>query len=79
VILAQHTSQFGAFDVIYARLSAEQHGRGFPLSLTAERLVVNQLLKDHPYALFVFSDVEERHWHLVNVRLDKVLLSPVKS
>jgi len=71
VILARHESRFGSFDIIYARLSPEQRGRHFPLSLTAERLVVSQLLKDHPYALFVFSDAEARHWHFVNVRYDK--------
>lgn len=70
VLLAQHASDGGAFDVIYARLGADQRGRGSPLSITAERLVVNQMLKNHPYALFVFSDAEQRHWHLVNVRYD---------
>ncbi len=70
VMLAQHESQFGAFDVIYSRLAEDQVGRAFPLSLTAERLVVNQLLKNHPYGLFLFSDTKEQHWHLVNVRYD---------
>jgi len=70
IILAQHQSQFGSFDVVYGRLAAAYRGRDFPLSLTAERLAVNQLLNDHPYALFVFSDADERHWHLVNVRYD---------
>jgi len=69
--LARHESAFGSFDVVYARLSEEQRGRTFPLSLTAERLAINQLLRDHPYALFLFSDPAERHWHLVNVKLDK--------
>jgi len=71
LLLAQHSSQFGAFHVIYTRLAAEERGRSFPLSLAAERQVVAQLLPDHPYALFLFSDPEERHWHLVNVRYDK--------
>ena len=71
LLLAQHSSQFGSFDVIYAQLAPDQRGRGFPLSLTAERLAVNQLLENHPYALFVFSDTAEEHWHLVNVRYDK--------
>jgi len=70
IILAQHQSQFGSFDVVYGRLAAAYRGRDFPLSLTAERLAVNQFLNDHPYALFVFSDTDERHWHLVNVRYD---------
>ncbi len=66
LILAEHDD----FHVLYAPLAEKQRGRAFPLSLMAERLVVNQLLKDHPYALFVFSDTDERHWHLVNVRYD---------
>lgn len=71
LLLAQHSSQFGSFDVIYAQLAPDQRGRGFPLSLTAERLAVNQLLENHPYALFVFSDTAEKHWHLVNIRYDQ--------
>jgi adenine-specific DNA-methyltransferase len=71
LLLAQHRSTFGSFHVIYAQLDPEYRGRDFPLSLTAERLAINQLLNDHPYALFVFSDPEERHWHLVNVRYER--------
>lgn len=70
-LLAHNQSRFGDFDIVHATLSPERQGRVFPLSVTAERLVINQLLKDHPYALFVFSDVEEQHWHLVNVRYDE--------
>ena len=70
-ILAHHKSHFGTFEIIHAQLTPSQVSRGFPLSLTAERLVINQLLPDHPYALFVFGDGEGRHWHLVNVRYDK--------
>jgi hypothetical protein len=69
-LLAQHGSPGNSFDVVYARLAADQRGRASPLSITAERLVINQLLNDHPYALFVFSDAEEKHWHLINVRYD---------
>lgn len=71
LLLAQHRSQFGDFHIIYTRLAAEQRGRAFPLSLAAERQVVAQLLPDHPYALFLFSDPEAHHWHLVNVRYDQ--------
>jgi len=39
-ILARHESQFGAFDVIHARLSPEQRGRGFPLSLTEREIAI---------------------------------------
>jgi hypothetical protein len=71
ILLARHHSQFGDFDVIYAEMSPEWEGRTFPLSVAAERLVINQLLRNHPYALFVFSDTRERNWHLVNVRYDE--------
>jgi hypothetical protein len=70
-ILAHHASQYGDFEVIYVPLSKEQAGRTFPLSLTAERLAVTQLLKNHPYALFLFSDDDKTHWHMVNVRYDE--------
>ena len=71
LLMARHGSPDNAFDVVYAKLSPAQRGRVFPLSITAERMVVNQLLQDHPTALFVFSDEQEKHWHLVNVRYDR--------
>jgi hypothetical protein len=70
VLLARHDSGSGPFDVIYGRLANPVAGRAFPLSVGDERLAINQLLADHPYALFVFSDPDEHHWHLVNVRYD---------
>ena len=76
LLLAEYESQFGSFGIIYCRLSTEQRGRDFPLSLTAERLVINQLLTDHPYALFVFSDTEERYWHLVNAKYERAPARP---
>ena len=39
-----------AFHVIYCRLASDALSRGF------ERPVVTQLLREHPYALFVFSN-----------------------
>lgn len=71
VLLARHESTFGSFHVIYLQLSPDYRGRDFPLSFLAERLAIDQLLKDHPYALFVFSDHGGEHWHLVNVRYDQ--------
>ena len=56
LLMARHGSPDNAFDVVYAKLSPAQRGRVFPLSITAERMVINQLLGDHPTALFVFSD-----------------------
>lgn len=52
----------GEFYVIYAQLRAEK------LKLTEERLVIPQLLKQYPYALFVFSDKSQTNFHFVNVK-----------
>lgn len=52
------------FQVIYARLNSKQ------LLLNLERLVVTQLLKNHPYTLFVFSDFHQERWHFINVKYD---------
>jgi len=54
----------GDFHVVYARLHSDDR-----LHLVDERAVVNRLLRDHPYALFVFSDAGQRNWHFVNVKL----------
>ena len=53
-----------AFQIIYARLKSDR------LTRDGERLVVNNLLKDHPYALFVFSNQAQSHWHFLNVKYD---------
>lgn len=53
------------FRIIYAQLDADK------LQLGAERPVVSRLLQDHPYALFVFSDSTQKHWHFLNVKDDK--------
>ncbi|MDI6783836.1 MAG: Eco57I restriction-modification methylase domain-containing protein, partial [bacterium] len=58
-LLARHQE----FQVIYCKLDR--------LLLGYERPLINQLLKDHIYSLFVFSDAEERNWHLVNVKYDE--------
>jgi hypothetical protein len=71
LLLARNASEYGPFDVIYCTLDQAQQGRAFPLSIAAERRVINQLLPDHPYALFLFSSPSQRHWHLVNVRYDE--------
>ena len=56
-----------AFHVIYARLSSEE------LSRQSERRVVDYLLKEHPYALFVFSNKLRSQWHFINVKYDNTL------
>lgn len=55
----------GAFHVIYLQLA------GDTLSRNAERPLVDQLLHDHPYALFVFSNKAQTAWHFLNVKLDE--------
>jgi hypothetical protein len=40
------------------------------LLLGQERPVVNQLIKDHPYGLFIFSNQAQDHWHFINVKYD---------
>ena len=54
-----------AFHVIYNRLASD----GLPRGL--ERPVVNQLLREHPYALFVFSNKGQTDWHFLNVKFDE--------
>ncbi|MBW4666700.1 MAG: Eco57I restriction-modification methylase domain-containing protein [Cyanomargarita calcarea GSE-NOS-MK-12-04C] len=53
-----------AFHVIYTRLKSET------LSRQSERVVVNHLLQEHPYALFVFSNQSQSRWHFLNVKYD---------
>jgi hypothetical protein len=55
-----------AFHVIYARLAADGKPRR-----TDERPVVSRLLRDHPYALFVFSNEAQDRWHFLNVKYDE--------
>jgi adenine-specific DNA-methyltransferase len=54
----------GDFHVIYNRLKSEDLPRAL------ERQVVNQLLKEHPYALLVFSNEPQTCWHFLNVKYD---------
>ncbi len=54
-----------AFHVIYCRLASEAFARGL------ERPVVTQLLREHPYALFVFSNQGQTDWHFLNVKYDE--------
>lgn len=53
------------FHVIYARLTSNQ------LLLGHERPVVSRLLRDHPYALFVFSNTTQTRWHFLNIKYDE--------
>lgn len=60
LLLAEH----GDFKIIYGQLTGDLQREG-------ERKIVNRLLRTFPYALFVFSDREQRRWHFVNVKYDK--------
>ncbi|RAM51912.1 MAG: class I SAM-dependent DNA methyltransferase [Hapalosiphonaceae cyanobacterium JJU2] len=53
-----------AFHIIYTRLKSEE------LSRQRERSIVNHLLQEHPYALFVFSNKSQSRWHFLNVKYD---------
>jgi len=53
------------FRVIYSRLDNEN------LLLTAQRQIITRLLREHPYAMFVFSNKNQDKWHFVNVRYDE--------
>jgi len=53
------------FQVIYCRLAHP----GLPR--TDERQVVNRLLQNHPYALFLFSNSAQSDWHFLNVKYDQ--------
>jgi len=53
-----------AFHVIYCPLASDTLARGL------ERPVVTQLLREHPYALFVFSNKGQTDWHFLNVKFD---------
>ncbi len=43
------------------------------LSRQSERRVIDNLLKEHPYALFVFSNKVRSQWHFINVKYDNTL------
>ena len=53
------------FHIIYCHLNTER------LVLGVERQIVSQLLMQHPYGLFLFSDKTQVHWHFVNVKYEK--------
>jgi len=64
-ILFASGGEGNAFHVVYCRLSSADLKRGL------QRPVVNQLLRDHPYALFVFSNKSQSSWHFLNVKYDE--------
>ncbi|MCX7049106.1 MAG: hypothetical protein NTX50_26925 [Candidatus Sumerlaeota bacterium] len=54
----------GVFHVIYARMASTE------LKRTLERPVVESLLREHPYSLFIFSNDDRTNWHFLNVKYD---------
>ncbi len=52
------------FHLIYTRLDSDR------LRLTDERPIITRLLRDYPYALFIFSNNNQTHWHFVNAKYD---------
>jgi adenine-specific DNA-methyltransferase len=54
-----------AFHVVYCRLASDS------LQRTLERPIVNQLIREHPYSLFVFSDSSQSAWHFLNIKYDE--------
>jgi hypothetical protein len=52
------------FHIIHSRLPTDK------LLMGQERPVVSQLLKEHPYALFIFSNKSLNRWHFLNVKYD---------
>lgn len=51
----------GRFAVIRTRLSTPAR-----LSLMVERKIIERLREHYPYALYVFSDADDKLWHFVN-------------
>jgi type I restriction-modification system DNA methylase subunit len=62
LLLASANSEF---HIIYGRLQSQR------LLASDERPVVNQLLNNHPYALFIFSNYTQDQWHFLNVKYDE--------
>lgn len=62
LILAS-SGEGGQFHIIYNRLISDK------LRIGDERPVVTQLLKEHPYSLFVFSNNSQERWHFINVKI----------
>ena len=53
------------FHVIYTKLKSEK------LRKTDERQIISHLQTRYPDALYVFSNVDQNHWHFINVKLTR--------
>ena len=64
-ILFASGGEDNAFHVLYCRLASDS------LQRNLERHIVNQLVREHPYCLFVFSDTTQTSWHFLNIKYDE--------
>jgi hypothetical protein len=64
-ILFASGGEDNAFHVLYCRLASDS------LQRNLERPIVNQLIREHPYCLFVFSDTTQSYWHFLNIKYDE--------
>jgi hypothetical protein len=62
-ILFASAGENNEFHVIYTQFKSKK------LKLTEERAIINKLTRNHAFCLYVFSDLEQKLWHFVNVRL----------
>jgi hypothetical protein len=53
----------GAFQIIYTRLNSDNLN-----NKQEQRKIIEKLLLDRPYSLFVFSNQNQSQWHFVNVK-----------
>lgn len=53
----------GAFQVIYTRLKSEHLS-----NKQEQRKIIEKLLPDRPYSLFIFANSSQSQWHFVNVK-----------
>ncbi|MDQ2997397.1 MAG: class I SAM-dependent DNA methyltransferase, partial [Chloroflexota bacterium] len=60
LLLAEH----GEFKVVYLHMRAG-------LARDDQRVLINRMLQEFPYVLFVFSDYDQQHWHFVNVKYER--------
>ncbi len=64
-LLFATAGQDNDFHILYCRLHSSNQ-----LHIADERILINRLIRDHLYGLFVFSDASQEYWHFVNVRND---------
>ncbi|RLB75396.1 MAG: hypothetical protein DRH24_19645, partial [Deltaproteobacteria bacterium] len=59
----QFVATHNDFHIIYCEIER--------LLLGIERPIINQILRQYPYTLIVFSDSSYQNWHFVNIRYDE--------